>query len=145
MQELVGDAGQLSQGLDLRNDLTELSRLAEWLHSAARRVQLPDEVLSDIDHSAAERVHNIIAYAYQDSAEHVIRVRLTREQSRVILQIEDDGVPFNPLDYASPPPVTRIEQAPLGGRGIRTMRALMTECSYRYQDGKNILTMVRAW
>ena len=119
--------------------------MSKWIDVAGRQMELPDEVLSDIDHCAAEAVHNIIAYAYRDSGSHLIQVRLTREAERVNLEIEDDGMAFNPLEYPAPPPVCRIEQAPLGGRGIRIMRGLMTECSYRREDGKNVLVMVRAW
>ena len=145
MSEPAGDFLESVPSLELRNDLAELTRLAEWLHAAARQLQLPHEVLSDLDHCAAEAVHNVIAYAYNDAAEHLIRVRLDREPGGVSLEIEDDGAPFNPLEYPSPPPVLRLEQASLGGHGIRIMIGLMTECRYRRQGGKNVLTMVRAW
>src|SRR5258706_11090524 len=94
----------MKQGLSLeiRNELDELTRLAEWVHAAAGRMQLPYDVLSDVDHCAAEAVHNIIAYAYTDAAVHLIRVTLVRELDRVSLEIEDDGVPFNPLEYPQP-------------------------------------------
>jgi anti-sigma regulatory factor (Ser/Thr protein kinase) len=134
-----------SHSLELCNDLSELTRLSEWLRATGGQMKLPDEVLSDVDHCAAEAVHNIIAYAYPDTDAHVIQVRLSREPDRLNLEIEDDGTPFNPLEYPAPLPVSRIEHAPLGGRGIRIVRGLMTECSYRRENGKNILTMVRAW
>src|SRR5262249_44694015 len=104
MRELAG-----TQSLEIRNDFTELTRLGEWLHAAAIPMRLPDEVVSDLDLCAAEAVHNIIAYAYNDSAAHLIKVRLTRGPDRVSLEIEDDGTPFNPLEYPPPPPVSRLE------------------------------------
>ena len=134
-----------SHSMELCNDLSELTRLSEWLRATGGQLKLPDDILFDIDHCAAEAVHNIIAYAYQDTDAHVIRVSLIREPDRVDLEIEDDGMPFNPLAYSAPTPVSRMEHAPLGGRGIRILRGLMTECSYRRENGKNILTMVRAW
>ena len=145
MSEPAGDTGRRTETLELRNDLAELSRLAEWLHAEAGHMQLPLEVLSDIDHCAAEAVHNVIAYAYGDMGEHLIQIRLERKSDRVSLEIEDDGAPFNPLEYPSPPRVLRLEQASLGGHGIRIMIGLMTECRYRRQDGRNVLTMVRVW
>lgn len=145
MSALAGDTNRSCESLEIRNDLAELTRLAKWLHAAGSRLQLPDDVLFDVDHCAAEAVHNIIAYAYADPAAHLIRVRLTRNANRVELEIEDDGIPFNPLEYPQAPPVSRLEQVSLGGRGIRIMLGLMTGHSYRREDGRNLLTLVRAW
>ncbi len=133
-----------SHGLELRNELSELERMSVWIHVTGKLMELPDAILSDLDLCAAEAVHNVIAYAYEDSSPHRIHVRLSREATRVNLEVEDDGTAFNPLEYPPAPSVSRLEQAPLGGRGIHLIRGLMTECEYRRHDGKNILTMARA-
>ena len=134
-----------SHRLELCNDLSELTRLSEWLHATGGQMKLPDDVLSDVDHCAAEAVHNIIAYAYQDTDAHVIRVHLTREPDRVDLEIEDDGTPSIPSTIPRRLPVSRIGACSARRPGIRIVRGLMTECSYRRENGKNILTMIRAW
>lgn len=134
-----------SHTLELRNELSELERMSVWIHLSCKRMAVPDQVLADLDLCAAEAVQNIIAYAYEDTAGHRIHLRLTRKEAEVGLEIEDDGAPFDPLDYPAPPSVTRLEHAALGGRGIFLVRKLMTECRYRRQDGKNILTLARTW
>jgi serine/threonine-protein kinase RsbW len=65
---------------------------------------------------------------------------LSRRKDAVI-EIEDDGKPFNPLEFPPAPLVSSLDDAPLGGRGIHLIRSLMTECSYQRNDGKNVLTL----
>jgi anti-sigma regulatory factor (Ser/Thr protein kinase) len=134
-----------THNLELRNDLSELERMSVWIHVIGKLMELPDAILSDLDLCAAEAVHNVIAYAYEDSSLHRIQVRLSRGPTQVSLEVEDDGTPFNPLEYPPAPSVSRLEQAPLGGRGIHLIRGLMTECGYRRHDGRNILTLARAF
>ena len=117
--------------------------MSAWIHLMGKGMELPETVLSDLDLCATEAVQNIISYAYDDSACHRIHVRLSRAQSQVHLEVEDDGVPFNPLEFPPAPIASSLERAPLGGRGIQLIRGLMTECRYRRHNGKNILTMGR--
>ncbi len=128
--------------LELRNDPAELRRMSAWIRQTGRLLALPAALASHLDVCASEAVINIIHYAYDDSANHRIHLRLSQGQGQVDLEVEDDGRPFNPLEYPPPPLVTRLEDAPLGGRGIRLIRGLMSECRYHRRDGKNILTMV---
>lgn len=128
--------------LELKNDLSELQRMSAWIHRTGEFMGLPGALGSEFDLCANEAVTNIILYAYEDSASHRISVRIRQARDLVDLEVEDDGRPFNPLEF--PPPVlTRsLNEAPLGGRGIHLIRGLMAECRYQRRDGKNILTMV---
>jgi serine/threonine-protein kinase RsbW len=138
------EGGRYSQTLEVGNDRAELTRVSGWLHAAARIMKLPATVLSELDVCAEEAVHNVIAHAYEDSLPHRIQLRLDRTSGQVRLEIEDDGRPFNPLEHPPLKPATTLDEAPLGGYGIHLMRSLMTECSYRRENGKNILTLARS-
>ena len=46
------------------------------------------------------------------------------------LVIEDDGVEFDPLAMAEPPPFTSLAEAPLGGLGIPLVRRLTSSARY---------------
>jgi serine/threonine-protein kinase RsbW len=134
-----------SHSVEIRNDWSDLQRMSAWIYRTGRLMELPDAVLSDLDLCAAEAVHNVIEHAYDDSACHWIRVRLVREQNHVDLEVEDDGKSFNPLEHPPAPAVASLEQEPLGGRGLLLIRGLTTELTYRRDEGKNMLTMGRAW
>jgi serine/threonine-protein kinase RsbW len=128
--------------LELRNDLSELRRMSAWIHQTGKRMGLSDALGADLDLCANEAVTNIISYAYEDSARHQISVRIRQVPGRVDLEVEDDGKPFNPLEFPPAPLGSSLEKAPLGGRGIHLIRGLTAECKYERRDGKNILTMV---
>lgn len=116
--------------------------MTEWIHRTGKLMELPNALLFELDLCATEAVLNIITYAYDDSASHRIHVRLRQAQSHVDLEVEDDGRPFNPLEFPPAPSASSLEHAALGGRGIHLIRRLMTECKYRRRGGKNILTMI---
>jgi serine/threonine-protein kinase RsbW len=131
-----------NHSLELHNDLSELKRMSAWIYQTGKLMELPQALAFELDLCATEAVTNIITYAYDGAASHRIRLRLGQALSRVNIEIEDDGKPFNPLEFPPAPPVSSVEDAPLGGRGIHLIRSLMTECKYHRRDGKNIFTMV---
>ena len=116
--------------------------MSAWIYQTGKLMNLPQALAFELDLCATEAVTNIITYAYDTAASHCIRLRLRQARSRVNIEIEDDGKPFNPLEFPPAQPVFSLEDAPLGGRGIHLIRSLMTECKYRRRDGKNIFTMV---
>jgi anti-sigma regulatory factor (Ser/Thr protein kinase) len=134
-------AEHASYSLELRNDLSELRRMSAWIHRTGQLMGLANALESDLDVCANEAVLNIINYAYDDSGDRRINIRMRREQDHVDIEIEDDGKPFNPLEFPPLTPASSIEQAPLGGRGIHLIRSLMSACTYQRREGKNILTM----
>lgn len=128
--------------LDISNCLSEVRRMSLWLDAIARQLGLPEKLLFNIDLCANEAVTNIISYAYPENGMHKISLQLSSTDSSVILEIEDDGIPFNPLEF--PPHVrpTSLEEAKIGGLGVHLIQSFMDECSYIRQNGRNILRMI---
>ena len=84
---------------------------------------------------------NVIAYAYDDKADHRITLRLSLRTGELAAEVEDDGRPFNPLD-APPPDLTQpLEDRPIGGLGVHFLRTLMDGVEYRREQGRNRLVM----
>lgn len=127
--------------LILKNKPEEKQRLLPALEEFARQHQLPPKVVQAADLALEEHLTNVLAYAYDDAAPHEIVVRLTLETHRLQIEVEDDGLPFNPLSRTpvdiSPP----LEEKPIGGLGIHLIRRFMDEVDYRREEGKNILRM----
>lgn len=128
--------------LVIPNRLDEVGRATTWLHAFADRLALTEEMRYRLDTGLNEAVTNVVSYAFADGAEHLVRLRLSAEGGAVRLDVEDDGIPFDPLRTEDRQLPTRIEDAPIGGLGIQLMRSMLDECRYRREGGRNHLTLI---
>lgn len=130
-----------SASLQIRSDLAELSRLASWISAWAEQQRVPDETAQQLDLCAAEVVTNVMTHGLSDSDAHKIELRIGQHGDDVVLEIEDDGIAFDPTQNPLPPPVT-MDSERVGGWGMRIVRRLSDEVQYRRIDGRNRLTLV---
>ena len=114
----------------IRSRREEFARIVDAVDSFAIEHHLPADIVGDVQVALDEVLTNIVDYGYADDAEHEIRVRLSLSDGMLEAAIEDDGVPFNPLE--SPKPDTRapLHQRRLGGVGLHFVKSLMIEVSY---------------
>ena len=59
------------------------------------------------------------------------------------LIVSDEGVPFNPLERDEPDITLSAADRDIGGLGIFITKKTMDTVSYKYENGKNILTMTK--
>jgi len=92
---------------------------------------------------AAEEIFvNIATYAYKPAEEGYVKLTVSVEnKAKVIIQFEDSGLPFNPLEVKTPDLDAPITERKIGGLGIHYVRNLMDEVRYLYADGMNSLTI----
>ena len=87
---------------------------------------------------------NIASYAYGQGSGNAFLSFGFDEQERVMtIVVEDEGVPFNPLDREEPDVSLSASEREIGGLGIFITKRTMDEVSYSYENGKNILTMIK--
>ena len=61
-----------------------------------------------------------------------------------MIEISDDGQPFNPLKDAPKPDLeAALEDRPIGGLGIHLVLTMMDEMHYRRENERNHLTLVK--
>jgi anti-sigma regulatory factor (Ser/Thr protein kinase) len=84
---------------------------------------------------------NIVSYGFADDLEHTIRFTINVDNNVLTLNIEDEGIPFNPLEKKDPEIPADLLDARIGGLGIHIVRKLMDDISYKRKRGKNKLTM----
>lgn len=103
---------------------------------------MPPGIAKRIDLCAAEAVINIISHAYTDHSPHRISLRLDRRRESFSLEIEDDGMPFDPGQAIAPEPATSLEHARVGGLGIPMIKGFSEELWYHRAEGRNHLRLV---
>ncbi len=125
----------------LKNKLSEVRTLATAVFEFGKENNLSREIMHDVNLTLEELLANVIFYGYKDKKEHEILIHLTLEKKELILQFEDDGVPFNPLEFPIPDMKKLQKVIHEGGMGIHFVRSLMDEIKYKRKQGKNILLM----
>jgi serine/threonine-protein kinase RsbW len=127
--------------LVIRNQFAELRPMSSWLSRSIKAMGGSDEEIFNFDLCANEAVTNIISYGYTDQNEHEIILDIACSGNILCLSIEDDGVPFNPLEKPEHLTPHNLEDAQIGGLGVDLILRMMKECHYARINGKNIFKM----
>jgi serine/threonine-protein kinase RsbW len=126
---------------ELKSDLSELDKLCENLEAFGQKFGFSKKLIFEINLALDELFTNIISYGFRDDKEHIIKVTLTPENDQLFLCIEDDGQPFNPIEFETPDVACSVEECKIGGLGIHIMKKLMDEVCYERCDDKNVLNL----
>lgn len=80
---------------------------------------------------------NIVSYGFEEESEHQIKFSLTKCEATLVVDVEDDGIPFNPLDVTGYQESQDLDSINFGGRGIHLIKKMMDNIDYRRVEGKN--------
>jgi serine/threonine-protein kinase RsbW len=126
---------------ELKSSLSELDNLCLNLETLGEKIGLSKKLVFEINLALDELFTNIISYGFSDEDEHTIKVTITPQNDEICLCIEDDGIPFNPIEFDAPDVACSVENCKVGGLGIHIMRKLMDDICYQRCGDKNILTL----
>ena len=87
---------------------------------------------------------NVANYAYGGGEGNMTLGIGFNEQNRVItFRMSDKGIPFDPLKKPDPDITLSAEEREIGGLGIFITKKTMNSVTYTYENGENILTMIK--
>ena len=128
--------------LTLAATVENIALVTAFVDEQLEELNCPMKAQMQIDIAIDELFGNIAHYAYAPGVgEATVRLEVQKEPLSVILTFIDGGVPYNPLAAAEPNTTLSAEERSIGGLGIFMVRKSMDEIDYRYEDGKNILTV----
>lgn len=97
-----------------------------------------------IDVAIDELFCNIARYAYDGGdGEATVKFDFDPSDRTAKIIFEDGGKPFDPLQKADPDVTLAAEQRAIGGLGIFLVKKTMDDMTYRYENGKNVLTLYK--
>ena len=126
---------------ELNSKLSELKALNQHLIAFGRNIGLSEISISEINICLDELFTNIVSYGFKDDLEHKIKFTMKVDDNILIVSIEDDGEPFNPLEKKAVELPADVMSAEIGGLGIHITRELMDNICYERIRGKNKLTI----
>jgi serine/threonine-protein kinase RsbW len=112
----------------IRSDLQELA--PSW--------GLPDAELKQITLIIEEMFSHTIRFAFEDETEHEVLVRISKLDRIISIEISDDGIPFNPLEY-NPLPGNDPVGSEEWGMGLSLVKAFTDSIAYSRKENRNHL------
>ncbi|MBR3555713.1 MAG: ATP-binding protein [Oscillospiraceae bacterium] len=124
-----------TEALNTVNDFVE-EKLASYA--------CPMRTLLQIQLAIEEIFVNIASYAYAPGeGEAEVRCEVLPDPLRVVIQFLDGGKPFDPLAQEDADTSEEALMSREGGLGILLVKTTMDDVQYSYEDGKNVLTIMK--
>ena len=121
-----------------------LSDVLGFLDLALERYKCPMKTQMAVCVAVEEVFVNVAKYAYGDGEGSVtFNINFEEETRNVSIQMIDKGVAFDPLKKPDPDVTLSAEEREIGGLGIFITKKTMDKVTYAYENGKNILTMIK--
>ena len=87
---------------------------------------------------------NVARYAYPNAkGDMTLHIGFDEQTRDVTFRMTDKGVPFDPLKKPDPDITLSAEEREIGGLGIFITKKTMDTVTYAYENGENILTMIK--
>ena len=134
--------------LTITNSVSELAALEPFVEQLCEAYNLDMPLAFSLQLVLDEAVSNVVNYAYGDATGMPVTIHAdmtdTDRGRQLMLQIVDEGTPFNPIEEAPEVDTTlSAEERQIGGLGIFLIRQTMDHLSYERKDGQNIFTLTK--
>lgn len=120
------------------SNIQEVPRIRKDLEFLEFEWAIPKSEIRQILVIIEELFSNTVRYGFKDKQEHLIDLWLDYSDSQIEIEIIDDGIAFNPLDYQLGP-LADPACSDAGGMGLTLIRAFSSHISYERYSGKNHL------
>jgi serine/threonine-protein kinase RsbW len=127
----------------LKNQLTDLEKINAALERLRRQLGFSNKCKCETNLVLEELFTNIISYGYGDGGDHEVLLRIRIEPQVMHIEIEDDGIPFDPLTTESPCFETDLDKRDVGGLGVFFARKFADQIHYERVGGKNIVKITK--
>lgn len=110
----------------------------------------PKKAANQVLIAVEELVVNVCNYAYPDAEENEpgpLHIHFTSKTNpnAAVIEISDDGIPFNPLEREDPEHPENLEDAKIGGLGLFMTKKLMDNVEYVREGIENVTIITKNW
>ena len=139
----MGKKGRYVIEKSFKADKQELPHVQEFVQNVLQEYDCSEKTIMQINLVMEEVFVNVASYAYQnDNGDCKVIIKYDGKE-KVIITLEDGGIPFNPLEKDDPDITLSAEKREVGGLGIFITKQIMDQVEYQYEDQKNILRMTK--
>ena len=121
-----------------------LSDVLGFVDRTLESYECPMKIQTAICVAIEEVFVNVAHYAYGDGeGDMMLGIGFDEESRDITFRMSDKGTPFDPLKKPDPDITLSAEEREIGGLGIFITKKTMDTVSYAYENGENILTMIK--
>ena len=131
--------------LKVKADRNNLLKVQAFIDEQLEAENCPMLTQIAIDVAVEELFVNIASYAYGGKeGTATVQVTIHKEPLCAEITLIDSGVQYDPLAKADPDIILAAKERKKGGLGIYMVKNTMDDMKYAYQDGKNVLTLIKS-
>lgn len=106
--------------------------------------EYPTKAIRQISVAIDELMSNIVKYGYPENKGPIsVSLREITGSNTLKIEFVDQAIPFDPTAVEEPDVTASAEERKIGGLGIMMVRKIMDGFDYRYEDGKNVVTLYK--
>ncbi len=137
--------GDLTPQMHFDNaQISDINAVTDFVTEEMEKLDCPMKATIQMSVAIDEIYSNIVKFAYPDSTGPVtVKVNEIEEPHAVAVTFIDEGVPYNPLIKEDPDITLSAEDREIGGLGIYMVKKSMDDIQYRYENEKNVLTIIK--
>lgn len=127
----------------LSNDSRAIAPILGQVTNFFNRHSIAEQDVKGVDVAIDEVLTNAISHAFCDGNAHEILVTLTIENRGLVIEIRDDGMPFDPLGVPPADLGHDMDLRRVGGLGMHFVRTVMDATAYERSGGWNVLLLFK--
>lgn len=136
---------QTVASLSLTSGPDTVARALAWLKDVAAQQGWSQASAFRLSLCMDEALSNILMYGFPGRAEAgAIDLAALQGPGVLAVDIVDDGVAFDPTLSVSPDLASSLDEAKVGGHGLRLMRHYLQGIQYRREHDRNLLRLILA-
>jgi serine/threonine-protein kinase RsbW len=144
VEEVPVMPGTVPLRLTLTSRLDELEPARRQVDAFLAPLDLAERTRYAVELVLEEAFMNVVMHAHGDRGVHPVGLSVHVGAESIVLAMEDDGRPFDPLPQRLRPVPTSLAEAAPGGLGLHFLRRYARALDYRRIDGRNRLSITIA-
>lgn len=122
-----------------------LAKAIEFVNARLESAGASEKTLMQVELAVEEIFINIAHYAYSPETGYADISVTLEDGKKAVIRFTDNGRPYDPLAADDPDVTLSAEDRKIGGLGVFMVKKIADAVNYRYEDGKNILTMEKTF
>ena len=131
----------MEKKLVLINKVSEIEKLVLFVEELGEELNLPADLIFNLNLVLEEAVSNVILYAYPQDQTQEIYLSVKKEGNMLLFNLTDTGKEFDPTLMPEADVTLSAEERQIGGLGIYLIRQIMNTVEYHRIEGKNVLIL----